>query len=125
MYPDRAGTTPKGATPSMNRTESRYAAGLRSDPLVERFEFDTISLRLGPNLHYRPDFLVRDTHGRVRVVEVKGGYIREDALVKFKAAASRYCGIIGEEWLMVQWVRKEGGHFEVIQHYRAERAFGL
>lgn len=77
----------------MNKTETRYALILdyrisRCD--VARYEFEAVNLRLGANLHYRPDFMVVLPGGGIEFHEVKGGYIREDAAVKLKAAAARY-----------------------------------
>lgn len=89
----------------MNKTESEFALLLNDSPTVEVYWFDAVSLRLGPNLHYRPDFLVLRTSGLVTFAEVKGGFIREDALVKFKAASTRFPNF---RWEMWQKTKKEG-----------------
>ena len=92
---------------AMNKTESRYAREhLQHNPDVIEWHYESINLRLGENLFYRPDFFVVMSDGRRRFVEVKGGYVREDAEVKFKAAALRYTLLAYFE--MWQWTKKGG-----------------
>lgn len=54
-----------------------------------------MALKIGNGCRYTPDFVAVERvgdngHVEVRVYEVKGGYAREDAVVKLKAAADRY-----------------------------------
>lgn len=91
----------------MNKTETRYAREfLVGNPRVIEWHYESINLRLGESLFYCPDFLVVMDDGRRRFVEVKGGYVREDAEVKFKAAAMRYTLLAYFE--MWQWTKKGG-----------------
>lgn len=86
------GTSSKPAQ-KMNKTETRYSLILdykASKGEILSYDFEAVNLRLGANLHYRPDFMVIKPDGLIEFHEVKGGYIREDAAVKIKAAAARF-----------------------------------
>lgn len=75
-----------------NKTEAAYAAYLelrRRAGEVLWYCFDAVSLRLGRNLHYRPDFLVQLADGTLECHEVKGHWA-EDSRVKIKAAAEKF-----------------------------------
>lgn len=85
---------------AMNNTEARFAnEKLELNENVLEWHFESINLRLGPNTFYRPDFVVNMKDGRSIVMEVKGGFIRDDAIAKFHAAALRY-GLI---WIFELW----------------------
>ena len=77
----------------MNKTETAYGERLelqrRADQILH-WRFEPLHLKLGPNLFYRPDFLVVLPGGRLQFHETKGGFIREDAEVKFKAACELF-----------------------------------
>jgi len=76
----------------MNRTEADYAivleARYRRGEIAE-YHFEAITLRLGADCRYTPDFLVVLADGTVEFAEVKG-FMRGDAQVKIKAAAAIY-----------------------------------
>jgi hypothetical protein len=77
-----------------SKTEARYADLLRwrqADGSIASWCYEPLSLRLGADCHYRPDFLVTrpGTH-LVELVEVKGAYIRDRALDKVRMAASKF-----------------------------------
>lgn len=77
---------------TMNRTEAAYARHLEARKAageVAWFEFGTLSLKLAPSTHYRPDFLVMLAGGELEVHEVKGHW-QEDAWAKTKIAAGRF-----------------------------------
>ena len=90
-------------TDRMNKTEARYFQFLRSsgDPVLS-IEFEAMTFRLGQDCRYTPDFMVV-RHDRIEYHEVKGGYIREDAAVKIKAAASRWPWFV---WYLAVWKDK-------------------
>lgn len=94
----------------MNKTETRYASTVL-DPLrlageIVSYQYEAATLKLGPDLRYTPDFLVipmptvaigifNSTSSVqcapiVEFHEVKGGFTRDDALVKIKAAAQQF-----------------------------------
>lgn len=96
----------------MNVTESRYASLLElqrvsGEVLTWEFEPGPLTLCAASRCSYRPDFRVVFADGLVEFHEVKGGYIREDALIKLKWAASKYsayqfrlCRYRGRRWMI-------------------------
>lgn len=107
----------------MNKTEAAYAQHLehlRRIGLIKEFWYEAISLRLGKDCHFRPDFLVLSSEMVLEVHEVKGFkrkpngspgfYVREDALVKTKAAASKF----PFRFVVVcQTPKKDGGYWHL------------
>lgn len=87
---------------SLNQTEGRYFDHLvyeRSRGEVLEFLPHAVTLTLGPDCRYTPDFLVvvkaylnGARVGVLELHEVKGPYIRagDDGLVKLRAAAARF-----------------------------------
>lgn len=57
---------------------------------IVSYRFEAIKLRLADRTTYTPDFAVVLLDRRVAFVEVKGGFVREDAAVKLKIAAELY-----------------------------------
>lgn len=79
-------------TDGMNKTEHRFSIQLemmKQDESILDWQYEAIKFRLGPNTFYTPDFLVIYSD-RFEIIEIKGGYIRDDAAVKFKVAAERF-----------------------------------
>lgn len=77
----------------MNKTERRYAAVLESRRKAGEilwWDFEVFRLRLGPKCFYNIDFAVVNQNHEIEIHEVKGGFIRDDASVKLKAAAEKY-----------------------------------
>ena len=84
----------------MNRAEAAYAADLevrkRAGEILDWW-FEAVTLRLadkpeGTKLRgttYTPDFMVQLADGTISFHEVKG-FARDDAVVKFKAAAEKF-----------------------------------
>jgi hypothetical protein len=64
---------------------ARQAAGE-----VAEWWYEGITLKLGAELRYTPDYLVLLANGELEVVEVKGSFVRDDARAKLIAAAERY-----------------------------------
>jgi hypothetical protein len=120
---DRAGSSEPPAEPVQARaqeavpayrskTEARYAARLDARDDVARWYYEPASWRIGDGRHYRPDFLVILDDARVQMHEVKGGYIRDRALVKPHAAAALYPAF---DWIVVQQERA-GAEWQTIFH---------
>jgi hypothetical protein len=98
---------------SLNRTERKF----RDEVLrpawdagrIAAFYREPIKFRIAGNTHYTPDFLVSPSFtrpsDRLIIVEVKG-YMREDAAVKIKAAASLYPCF---DWLVAFGTRRQEG----------------
>jgi hypothetical protein len=84
---------PKEPKQRKNQTEQRY----ERDHLWPQYQsgeiwdyrFEPIKLRLADNTFYTPDFLVVRGDG-LEIHEIKGGFEREDARVKWKAAAEAF-----------------------------------
>lgn len=54
------------------------------------YKFERIKLILGDGTTYTPDFFGRWKNGVLQFWEIKGGYIYEDARVKFNVAAEQF-----------------------------------
>lgn len=91
----------------LNKTEKRFLAVLRArtSPTYETIGIQEITLRLGFDLRYSPDFHTVSPSGMITFYEVKGGFEREDAIVKLKAAAAKfpYFRFIKAVWKDGQW----------------------
>lgn len=76
----------------MNRTESLYAGkleALRQAGGIIGWKYEALTFRLANRCSYTPDFLVI-TPEEIQVHEVKGGYVREDGLIKWKMTAAAH-----------------------------------
>jgi len=76
----------------MNKTEAAYAARLallQRAGEIQSFRFEPIKFRLADRTFYTPDFMVV-MGDEIQFHEVKGGYVEDDAAVKFKTAAEMY-----------------------------------
>lgn len=100
----------------MNGTETLFSELLESSRLsgeISRWEFEPISLKVGPNTRYNPDFLAVLPDGHWQLFEIKG-FLRDDAAVKFKAAAGKY------PELSFMMLRKSKGIWEIIYNLPAK-----
>ena len=81
------------ATPrTMNATEAAYASLLTARQRageVLSFSYESVSLRLGNDCRYTPDFFVVLANGEIEMHEVKG-FMRDDAQTKLRTAAAQY-----------------------------------
>lgn len=78
---------------TMNKTEAAYANYLEKQKQfgdVAWFAFEPMNLKLANKCFYRVDFLVMLKSGQLECHEVKGGYMTDDSLVKFKVAACKF-----------------------------------
>lgn len=91
----------------MNGTERAYA--LRLELLkrigeIQQYYFESFTLKLAQDTRYTPDFMVINKDWEIEYHECKGSYIRDDALVKIKVAASMFpfkfymCKYIKRQW---------------------------
>lgn len=99
----------------MNKTESAYAEHLKAAQIageVDAWWFEGIGLKVAPNCHYYPDFLVLLPDGKLEVHEVKAraanGSFRaeDDARVKLKVCAEKF-----PFPLIVVWPKQGGARF--------------
>lgn len=96
----------------MTKPEKLWAWLLQEEKnkgLINDFYFEQVTFYLSDpqrgvkRVSYTPDFFVIMADGTVRIDEVKGGFIREDADMKFKIAASRFPWV---HWRMVQYKKR-------------------
>lgn len=76
----------------MNKLEKSYALGLeaqRRNGQIVCWRYEAITLKLGFDTRYTPDFYILFPDGSVTFVETKG-FMRDDANVKLKVAATRF-----------------------------------
>lgn len=90
----------------MNGTEAKYAELLQLRKLageVILWHFEDIKFNLGDRCFYTPDFTVWLADGTMELVDVKGGVIADDALVKIKVAAEKFPQFT---WVIEQYTKK-------------------
>lgn len=109
-------TAPAVAGKKKNKTEQRFErdflvpAKLAGD--LEDYKFERIKLILGDGTTYTPDFFGKWANGVLQFWEIKGGYIHEDARVKFNAAAEQYQEFA---FSLHQW---KGGEWRTLKRIR-------
>lgn len=89
----KIGLAIKQPSPYDSKTEALYAQQLDhalTTGAITGYWAHPGSLKLGEKLHYSPDFLVQTALGELEYHEVKGGFVRDDARVKLRAAAKIY-----------------------------------
>ena len=77
----------------LNKTERLYADILESrrrSGEITGYYVQSFTLLLGPACRYTPDFLVIEADGTLTFIDTKGGFTREDAVIKLKTAAAQY-----------------------------------
>lgn len=77
----------------MNKLEERYAFELEMRKRrgeIAGWWYEALTLKLGYDCRYTPDFLVLMADGEVQLHEVKGPHRREDAMVKIRVCATMY-----------------------------------
>jgi hypothetical protein len=79
--------TPSTDEQKLNRTERAYLSHLRM--LYTEAGIQDVTLKLGDDCRYTPDFRTIDENGRFVFHEVKG-FMRDDAQVKLKTAARKF-----------------------------------
>jgi hypothetical protein len=100
-----------------SKTEARYAEVLRwrqATGEIEQWWYEPFSIRLGADLFYLPDFMVqRPGTLLLELVEVKGSYIRDRAMDKPKAAASKFLCFV---FTLAQWDRQTWTETRIMAH---------
>lgn len=81
----------------MNRTEQRYESEVLKPLLhsgkILAYWFESLTLKLAPDLRYTPDFLVMEASGMLCLHETKG-FMRDDARVKLKMTRQQFPFVI-------------------------------
>lgn len=97
----------------MNKTEQAYANLLelyKRSGDVFHYGFEELTLKLGNDTRYTPDFFVVKYNGmndrppQIEFHEVKGGFIRDDSRVKFQCARKQFPFF---KFKMMQYVKGE------------------
>lgn len=87
----------------MNKTEARYENHVLRPALfaheIKAYWFESFKLRLADRTWYTPDFVVQ-RNDKIEIVEIKGGFIRDDSMVKYKVAKEMYPCFT---WKMMQY----------------------
>lgn len=122
----KARGTPVIGPSGMNKTETRYLQEkilprVKAGEIVS-YHFDKVKRNLsveGETCWYKPDWEIMLSCGQIEYHEIKGGYIREDAAIKFKAAMSQYPMF---NWLMWQY---KGGEWLLVKDSRRLERFDI
>lgn len=86
----------------LNKTEAAFLDELQSSDKYAAIHTQGLTLLLGANCRYTPDFFTIDKEGKAVAWEVKG-FWRDDARVKIKVAARTY------RWIKFIAVQKQKG----------------
>ncbi len=76
-----------GQAQTLNKTEAKFLEILKLRPGVFHIGQHTIKLQLAEKCWYLPDFNYISPLGTLVFIEIKGGFERDDAIVKLKTAA--------------------------------------
>lgn len=95
----KAGKAPKKGMTTPEREMSAMLLVQRQRGEIEGFDFESIKLSVGdPCCWYCCDFVVYLPDGKLRFIETKGPFIREDSMVKFRAAKRQYKAFEFQLW---------------------------
>jgi hypothetical protein len=88
----------------LNKTERRWLDVLRSRNFVG-LGIQSLTLKLGHDCRYTPDFITCDVAGLVTLWEVKGPWIYEKAMYKPRTAARQFpwFRFVLAQWKTGQW----------------------
>jgi len=92
----------------LNKTEAEYERMMVALHGRCNVFAQAVQLQVGEDrCRYTPDFMIVNAKGEISFHEVKGGFYRDDARVKFQAAKLRYM-MFG--WV---WAQKKHGRWEI------------
>lgn len=75
----------------MNKTEARFFEILKLRHPGWRISFECVTLKLGDDCRYTPDFFVEDGSCSIPICyECKNKQVWDDSIVKLKTAATQY-----------------------------------
>jgi hypothetical protein len=102
------GAVPEALKPPRRQKQPNKTEAQMHEILVRRLGvinviFEGVTLRLADNCRYTPDFFCT-TAGRPLIVEVKGGHVWDDSIVKFKVAKQMH-----ESWADFEFWQKIKG----------------
>lgn len=97
VHPDTSNTRilKVGATGEKTGLEAKYEnevlLPLKSSGLILGYYYESVKLKLAPSTFYTPDYAVVTIDGLTEYHEIKGRKRMDDAMVKFKTAAEKFC----------------------------------
>lgn len=101
---------PRDLFSSMNKTEKHRAIqleALKRDGQIRDWRYEEITLKLGDDCRYTPDFAVIENDGTLRFEETKG-FWRDDAKVKLRVAAKQFpCKFTAMQLVKGEWKTEE------------------
>lgn len=100
-------TKPRAPRHAMNKTEARYNAvleGRYQRGEIKGYGFQRYTFRLADDTRYTPDFHVVTLDDVLEFHEVKGGFAREDAILKLKLAAEMF----PHPFKLAKWTKESG-----------------
>lgn len=80
---------PPKRKPLLNKTESRFLARLIQENPGVKIGIQSLTIKIAHDCRYTPDFWHMTANGLI-FYEVKGPFIREDSIIKLKAAAAMF-----------------------------------
>lgn len=89
----------------MNKTEAAMALRLEAQKRsgdIRRYEREGVSLRWPDGMVYNPDFVVWQSWASIIMIETKGAFVRDDALVKFRAARAHWPEFQFQMWRLTK-----------------------
>jgi uncharacterized protein DUF1064 len=95
------GLSPLRGRKQMNKTESAFALRLeamKSRGDIRRADWEGVTLRLPDGMSYTADFFVTANDGRLILIEVKGAWLEDDAVVKFRAFRAYFTQLTFQFW---------------------------
>jgi hypothetical protein len=92
----------------LNRTEKAWLAIMRARG-YQKIRIQSHTIRLGDACRLTPDFSYVRDDGALVFFEIKGGFIREDSIIKLRIAAREY-----NEYVFVLAQRKRGTWTETV-----------
>lgn len=77
----------------MNRTETEFSEQIEARKQIGEvawWAYEAVTLKLGHDCRYTPDFCIVNVQGWIEFVEVKGPFVRDDSMVKLRVAARTF-----------------------------------
>ena len=98
----------------MNKTEAEYSRLLEIDKKEGKiigWWYEAVTVRLGHDCRYTPDFFVRHNDGVFEFIETKGSHVFEDSQVKFRVACESF------PFFRWTWAQKKDGQWRISRHW--------
>jgi len=90
----------------LNKLEAAWLAVLRANTALQWVGVQCLTVKIGDDCRFTPDFAAIDRSGKLLAYETKG-FFRDDAKVKLKAAARQY------PWIEFVLVTRTKGVFSI------------